>query len=56
MKFYYYLFIQSKKWKKYNVEFDKLPKLRNIMGSIIVGVISILVIFGYFFSVFLIQN
>src|SRR5690606_6919919 len=52
----YFLFIHTDKWKEYNEEFNQLPRYKNIIGGIIVWVIIIAIIAGFFTSAYLVQK
>lgn len=52
----YIIFIHTDKWKDYNAEFDQLPRKKNIIGGIIVWIIIISIIFGFFRSAYLLQK
>lgn len=52
----YFLFIHTDKWKEYNEEFNQLPRYKNIIGGIIVWIIIISIIAGFFTSAYLVQK
>ena len=52
----YFLFIHKEKWKEYNEDFDQLPRYKNIIGGIIVWIIIISIIAGFFTSAYLVQK
>jgi len=49
----YFIFHHNDQWKKYNQEFDQLPKKKNNMGSWIVFLIVLLIISNFIFSFYL---
>ena len=52
----YVMFIHTDRWKKYVVEFDKLPKRTNRIGSWIVFGLIAFVELNLFFSLYLISQ
>ena len=50
------MFIHTDKWKEYNEEFNQLPRYKNIIGGIIVWIIIIAIIAGFFTSAYLVQK
>ena len=48
------VFDYSNKWKEYNIEFEHLPKNKNIIGGIIVWAIIILITIGFWTSTYLV--
>lgn len=52
----YLSFIHTDKWKEYNAEFDKLPRYKNIICGIIIWIIIISIIIGFWTSAYLLQK
>lgn len=52
----YYLFIYTDRWKEYMKEFDELPRPKNTLGGIIVWVLIISIIVGFFVSAYFVQR
>lgn len=52
----YFSFVHTDKWKEYNAEFEQLPRKKNIIGGIIVWIIIISIIAGFFTSAYLVQK
>ncbi len=52
----YLSFIHTDKWKEYNAEFDKLPRYKNIICGIIIWIIIISIIVGFWTSAYLLQK
>lgn len=54
--FNYFVFLHKNQWKSIVVEFDKLPKEKNIIGSWIVFGIVLLIIVNLIFSFYLMSQ
>lgn len=52
----YFSFVHTDKWKSQNEKFDNLPKIKNIVGGIIVWTIIISIIIVYWTSAYLVQR
>ena len=52
----YFAFIRTDVWKKYNAEFDKLPKDKNKKGAIIVWAIIAFITINFFGSAYYLQK
>jgi hypothetical protein len=52
----YFAFIRTDVWKKYNAEFDKLPKDQNKKGAIIVWAIIAFITINFFGSAYYLQK
>lgn len=50
------IFVYFDKWKEYNVEFDQLPKKKNIIGGIIVWTIILFIIANLIYSFYLMSQ
>lgn len=52
----YWFFVHNNKWKYYVVEFDKIPRNRNLIGGIIVWLVIVIIIVNFFVSGYLVQK
>jgi hypothetical protein len=52
----YFAFMHNDIWKKYNENFEKLPKKENQKGTIIVWMIAVFITLNFFGSAFLLQK
>ena len=52
----YLMFYRHDRWKSYVAEFDKWPKGQNKIGSILVGILVIIVIVNLIFSFYLLSQ
>lgn len=52
----YYTFNNKNKWMIILDEFDKLPKKKNIIGSVVVGVFILLIILNLIYSFYLMSQ
>lgn len=52
----YWFFVHNDKWKYYVVEFDKIPRNKNLIGGIVIWLIIVIIIVNFFVSGYLVQK